>query len=59
VPILRFVLRVLFWPIGLILLGGTACLELMSTHRSWTYWREYNHGVLVAMGLADNTSADQ
>jgi hypothetical protein len=49
--ILVFPLRLLFWPIGAILLGGTAVYEFICQFPNWDYWRRYNADILYIMWL--------
>lgn len=59
--ILRFALRLLFLPLGALMLGLTAAFEFMCEFPNWSYWRRQNEFVLEAMWLkrrAGNGSAD-
>jgi hypothetical protein len=46
-----FILRLLFWPVGLAMLAGTALVELMDEKTDWEYWRDHNAFVLRIMWL--------
>ena len=43
--ILKFLFRIVFTPIALMMIGGTAFLEFMSRKSDWEYWRDYNRAV--------------
>lgn len=49
--IVRLISRLLFWPIGLVLLGGTALIEFLSGDNDWQKWISFNAPVLKIMGL--------
>lgn len=48
---IRVLLRLLFWPIGLAMLAGTAAIEAMANTPDWDDWKDWNGKVLEAMWL--------
>ena len=46
--LLRVLLRILFLPLNLIMLGTTACLTL-AMDEDWEYWKRYHEGQLAVL----------
>lgn len=47
---LQWAARIVFFPLGVVLLAGTAILELIAD-ADWDSWRRYNRTILKATGL--------
>lgn len=49
--VIRFICRLIFWPVGLIALACTAAIEIMADDTDWEYWRDHNALLLQMMWL--------